>query len=65
MREIIVYTLAGLGVLTVLGFSVHMFVGGMVSAETERGLIIGACSIGALVIGAMAMDVIKRRRHEQ
>ncbi|MEK6750598.1 MAG: hypothetical protein AABY83_15570 [Pseudomonadota bacterium] len=62
MREIIVYALAGLGALVVLGYSVHMFVGGMVTPATEQWLIVGACSVGAVVIAAMAVDIIKRRR---
>lgn len=61
MKEIILYTIAGISSLFVLGYSVHMFVGGLVAPETETAIIVAACSIGVLVIGFMAWDVIRRR----
>lgn len=62
MKEILLYTVAGISSLIVLGYSVHMFVGGLVSAETETSLIAAICGVGALVIGIMAWDVVRRRR---
>lgn len=62
MREIFIYGVAAVGSLFILGYSIHMFVGGLVSQETETALIIGACSVGAVGIGFMAWDVVKRRR---
>lgn len=62
MREIIIYSVAALGSLFVLGYSVHMLVGGLVSAETEFWIITAACIIGAVVIAVMAWDVVRRRR---
>lgn len=62
MKEVILYAIAAVSSLFILGYSVHMFVHGLVSPETERWLIIGACLIGASVIGLMAWDVIQRRR---
>ncbi len=61
MKELILYLLAAISSLIILGYSVHMFVAGLVSPETERLLIIGACLAGVLVIGLMAWDVIRRR----
>ena len=61
MREIVLYSIAGISSLMILGYSVHMFVGGLVSQETETTLIIAICSIGAIVLAFMAWDVIRRR----
>lgn len=62
MREIIIYSIAAIAALIVLGYSVHMFVGGLVEPETERMLIVGACLIGGVAIGLMAWDVMRRRK---
>lgn len=62
MKELLIYTLAGLGGLVVLGYSVHMFIGGLVGPETEFMAIALVCLIGALCLAYMAWDVIQRRR---
>jgi hypothetical protein len=62
MKEIIFYAIVAVSALFILGFSIHMLIGGIVSPQTERSIIIGACLIGVAVIGAMATDVIRRRR---
>lgn len=62
MKEVVLYLIAAVSSLIILGYSVHMFVTGLVSPETERWLIIGACAAGVVVIGLMAWDVIRRRR---
>ena len=62
MREIIIYSISAIAALIVLGYSVHMFVGGLVEPTTERMLITGACLIGGVVIGLMAWDVMRRRK---
>lgn len=61
MRELILYLIAAVSSLVILGYSMHMFVNGLVRPETERWLIIGACTTGAVVIGLMAWDVVRRR----
>ncbi|MGD9729265.1 MAG: hypothetical protein AB7Q01_00925 [Gammaproteobacteria bacterium] len=61
MKELILYLIAAVSSLIILGYSVHMFVTGLVSAETERWLIIGACTVGVVVIAFMAWDVLRRR----
>jgi membrane protein YqaA with SNARE-associated domain len=63
MKELLLYLIAAVSSLIILGYSVHMFVTGLVSAETERWLIIGACAVGSVVIGLMAWDVVRRRTH--
>ena len=62
LKEIILYTLAGLTSLFVLGYSVHMLIGDMVSPATERLAIAIACLIGVIVIGFMMWDVARQRR---
>ncbi len=61
MKEIFFYSIAALSSLFVLGYTVHMFVGGLVSRETEVLLITLTCLTGAVIIGLMAWDVIRRR----
>lgn len=62
MRELIIYSISAIAGLIVLGYTVHMFVGGLVAPETERMLIVGACLVGGAVIGFMAWDVMRRRK---
>ena len=61
MKEVIFYLIAAATSLIVLGYTVHMFVGGLVSTGTERLLIIGAALVAVIAIGFMARDVMKRR----
>lgn len=61
MKEALIYSIVALSSLTVLGYTVHMFIGGLVEPETEKTAIIVAVIVGAIVIGFMAWDVIKRR----
>lgn len=62
MKEILLYAIAAISSVVVLGYSVHMFVGGIVKPETETRLIAIACAIGVAVISVMARDIIRRRR---
>jgi hypothetical protein len=62
MKEIIIYTIAAISSLFILGYTVHMFVGGLVKLQTEIAMIVAACGAGALVIGFMAWDVLRKRR---
>ncbi len=62
MREIVLYLIAAIASLTVLGYSVHMFIGGLVSEQTENLITVGVVAVGAVIIAFMAYDVIKRRR---
>lgn len=61
MKEIIVYLIAAVAGLTILGYSVHMLIGGLVSSATEYTVIAVAVLVGAVVIGFLAWDVVKRR----
>jgi len=62
MKEILLYTIAGISSVVLLGYTVHMFVGGLVQPETETRLITIACIIGVIVVSVMAWDVVRRRR---
>lgn len=61
IKEIVVYAIGAIGSLFLLGYSIHMMVGGVVSERTELAIIIGACIAGAAVIAFMVYDVVKRR----
>lgn len=45
-----------------LGYTVHMFIGGLVSERTEHIVMAIVVCIGAIAIGLMARDVVRRRR---
>lgn len=62
MKEIIIYLIAAIAGLTLFGYSIHMFVGGLVNSETETTIITVGCAIAATFMAAMAWDVIKGRR---
>jgi len=62
IQEIIVYLVVAISSLFILGFSVHMLVGGLVNADTEYLLIELICLADLAVIGYMAWDVIQRRK---
>jgi hypothetical protein len=61
MKEIVVYLIAATAGLTILGYSVHMLIGGLVSRATEYTVIAFAVLVGAVVLGFLAWDVVKRR----
>jgi threonine/homoserine/homoserine lactone efflux protein len=62
MKEIMIYGLAACAGLFIFGYSVHMFIGGLVEPATESWIIAVVCILGAGVIGYMGWDVIRRRR---
>jgi hypothetical protein len=61
MKELFLYLLAAISGLTILGYSVHMLVGGLVSKNTEYALIAGACLSGFMVLLYMVWDVLRQR----
>lgn len=62
MKELFIYLLVAIAGLVVLGYSVHMLIGGLVSEATEYRVIAIACLLGAAVMAFLAWDVIRRRR---
>jgi len=61
MRKIITFCIAAGASLFILGYAMHMFVGGLVSKTTETAIIAAAVVIGASVIAWMTWDVLRRR----
>jgi len=62
MKELLVYGISGIASLFIFGYCVHIFVGGMVSEQTELLLIIAVVLISAAAIGWFAWDTIRRSR---
>jgi len=61
IQEAVVYLVVAISSLFIMGFVMHMLVGGLVSPETEEMLIILICFIDLIAISLMARDVIRRR----
>jgi hypothetical protein len=61
MREIVIYGIAAVVSLAILGYSIHMLVGGLVSAESEKMIISGAILAGVAAIAFMARDIVRTR----
>lgn len=59
--ELLIFLLAAIFGLFITGFAVHMFIGGLVSTESEYQIIGVACLLVAGAITYMAWDVIARR----
>lgn len=62
MREIVILIVVAVSSLFILGYSIHMFIGGLVSPETEKTSIIVAVAIGAVILLFLGLDIIKQRR---
>ena len=63
MKELFVYGISGVASLFIFGYTVHMFVGGLVSEQTEIILIAIVVLICAGVLGFIAWDTIQRKQH--
>ncbi len=61
MRPVILFLSGAIASLFILGYAVHMFIGGLVRPATEYWIIGAAVCIGASVIFWMAWDVLHRR----
>ncbi len=61
MRKIIVYAIGATASLFILGYTVHMFLGGLVSTSAEQTAIAVVVAIGAAVIGWMTWDIARRK----
>ena len=62
MKEILIYLLVAIAGLSVLGYSVHMLIGGLVSKSAELYAIVIVCLLGIIVMAFMAWDIVRRRR---
>jgi len=62
MKEIILLGTAAVSSIFILGYSIHMLIGGLVSPTTEQWIIAGACLTGVVALGFMGWDIIRQRR---
>jgi hypothetical protein len=65
LREILVYCIVGISSLLVMGYAVHMLVGGIVSEETELLLIALICLADLAAISYMVWDVVQHRKNKR
>ncbi|WP_455212696.1 hypothetical protein [Kaarinaea lacus] len=61
-KEITILIIVSFSSLFILGYSIHMFIGGLVSESTERWAIGIACGLGVIVIGFIFIDIVRQRR---
>ena len=62
MREIVILIIVAISSLFILGYSIHMFIGGLVSPQTEKISIIVAVAIGFVILLFLGLDIIRQRR---
>ena len=62
MKEIAILLTVAASSIFILGYSIHMLIGDLVSQETEKWIITAACTIGVVIILFMAWDIMKQRR---
>ena len=62
MKEIILLGIGAVSSIFILGYSIHMLIGGLVSETTEQWIIAAACSAGVIAIVYMGWDIIQARR---
>jgi len=62
MREFILLLFVACSSVFILGYSIHMLIGGLVSKTTETWIITGACTIGVVILVFMGWDIIRQRR---
>ena len=65
ISEILIYAIVAITALFITGYTVHMFIGGLVSPEVEYRLIALVCLIVAAAIGYMVWDVVQRRSRKK
>lgn len=62
MKEIIILSLVAISSIFILGYSLHMLIGGLVSPATEQLIITVACIVGAIIVAFMGWDIVRQRR---
>lgn len=62
MKEIFVYLLLAISSQIMLGYSVHMLVGGLVTEQVEIFLIASTCLVVLIAMAYMTWDVVQRRK---
>lgn len=62
MKEVFILLFVAISSLSILGYSIHMFIGGLVSPQTEKIAIVTAVIIGAVILVLLGLDIIRQRR---
>ncbi len=62
MKELLILIIVAISSLFILGYSVHMFIGGLVSPQTEKISIVTVVAIGAVILVFLGLDIIRQRR---
>ena len=62
MREALLLILVAGSSIFILGYSIHMLIGGLVDKTTELWIIGAACLAGTAVIAFMGWDILRQRR---
>ena len=62
LKEILVYGISAIASLFIFGYCVHIFVGGLVSEQTEIILIIAVVLLFAAAMAYFAWDTMRRSR---
>jgi len=61
MRTIIIYVIGATAFLAILGYCVHMFIGGLVSPAVEHTATAVVVGLGAIAIFWMTWNILHRR----
>ena len=62
MKEVVILVFVAISSLFILGYSIHMFIGGLVSPQTEKLAIGIAVMIGTVILVLLGIDIIRQRR---
>lgn len=62
MKEVVILSLVALSAIFLLGYSIHMLIGGLVTESTESWVIGIACTAGIAIVSFMAWDILRQRR---
>lgn len=62
MKETLILILVAGSSIFILGYSIHMLIGGLVDETTELWIIAAACLTGTAVIAFMGWDILRQRR---
>jgi len=62
MKDFIIVSTVAISFVFILGYVVHMFIGGLVEPATEKMTIIAVCSIGIGIVIYLGLDILKQRR---
>ena len=64
MKDLIIVFTVAVSFVFILGYVVHMFIGGLVEPSTEKMAIVAVCTVGVGVVIFLGLDIIKQRRKQ-